>query len=58
MTSYSYDSAKKELVSYDTPHIASLKAQYVNNNGLGGGMFWEVRPLLPPLLSPTHPLTP
>lgn len=42
VTSYSYDSAKKELVSYDTPHIASLKAQYVNTKGLGGGMFWEL----------------
>lgn len=57
MTSYSYDSAKKELVSYDTPHIASLKAQYVNTKGLGGGMFWEVRPLpsFVSLHSPTHP---
>ena len=31
-----------ELVSYDTPHIASLKAQYVNSNSLGGNMFWDV----------------
>jgi chitinase len=42
VTSYSYDSAKKELVSYDTPHIASLKAQYVVSKGLGGNMFWDV----------------
>ncbi|KAI0071673.1 hypothetical protein K474DRAFT_1606521 [Panus rudis PR-1116 ss-1] len=42
VTSYSYDSAKKELVSYDTPHIASLKAQYVVTNGLGGSMFWDL----------------
>lgn len=42
VTSYSYDSAKKELVSYDTPHIASLKAQYVNSNNLGGNMFWDL----------------
>ncbi|KAI0338406.1 hypothetical protein BDW22DRAFT_711587 [Trametopsis cervina] len=42
VTSYSYDSAKKELVSYDTPHIASLKAQYVTSKGLGGNMFWDL----------------
>ena len=43
VTSYSYDAAKEELVSYDTPHIASLKAQYVAANGLAGNMFWDVR---------------
>ena len=42
VTSYSYDSTKRELVSYDDPHIAQLKAQYVRNNGLGGSMFWDV----------------
>ena len=42
VTSYSYDAAKKELVSYDTPHIASLKAQYVQSKGLAGSMFWDV----------------
>ena len=43
VTSYSYDSAKMEFVSYDDPHIAQLKAQYVVNNGLAGTMFWDVR---------------
>ncbi|KAI0090629.1 glycoside hydrolase superfamily [Irpex rosettiformis] len=42
VSSYSYDSTKKELVSYDTPHIASLKAQYVTSKGLGGNMFWDL----------------
>ncbi|KAI0646214.1 glycosyl hydrolases family 18-domain-containing protein [Trametes meyenii] len=42
VTSYSYDSSKRELVSYDTPHIATLKAQYVRDKGLGGSMFWEL----------------
>lgn len=42
VTSYSYDSASKEFVSYDTPDIASLKAQYVSDEGLAGSMFWEV----------------
>ncbi|KAH9849684.1 glycoside hydrolase superfamily [Lenzites betulinus] len=42
VTSYSYDSTKRELVSYDTPHIASIKAQYVRDKGLAGSMFWEL----------------
>ncbi|RDB26841.1 Chitinase 1 [Hypsizygus marmoreus] len=40
--SYSYDSAKKELVSYDTPNIVKQKTQYINSKGLGGSMFWEL----------------
>ena len=42
IASYSYDTSKRELVSYDTPHIATIKAQYVQTNGLAGSMFWEV----------------
>ncbi|KAK7052395.1 glycoside hydrolase superfamily [Favolaschia claudopus] len=42
VTSYSYDSSKQELVSYDTPNIVKLKAQYTNANGLAGSMFWEL----------------
>ncbi|KIY65734.1 glycoside hydrolase family 18 protein [Cylindrobasidium torrendii FP15055 ss-10] len=42
ISSYSYDSAKKELVSYDTPNIIKLKTQYVNDNALAGAMFWEL----------------
>ncbi|ESK85470.1 glycoside hydrolase family 18 protein [Moniliophthora roreri MCA 2997] len=42
VTSYSYDSSKKELVSYDTPNIVKMKTQYVNDNGMGGTMFWEL----------------
>jgi chitinase len=40
--SYSYDSAKKELVSYDTPNIVNQKAQYIQSKGLSGAMFWEL----------------
>ena len=43
VTSYSYDSAKREFVSYDTPSIAKMKALYAVNKGLAGTMFWEVR---------------
>lgn len=42
VSSYSYDSSKKELVSYDTPAIVKLKAAYTNANGLAGSMFWEL----------------
>jgi len=42
VSSYSYDSAKKELVSYDTPNIVRTKAQYINSKGLAGSMFWEL----------------
>ncbi|EIN05503.1 hypothetical protein PUNSTDRAFT_122390 [Punctularia strigosozonata HHB-11173 SS5] len=42
ISSYSYDSSKKELVSYDTPDIVKLKTQYVMDKGLAGSMFWDL----------------
>jgi len=39
--SYSYDQSARKMISYDTPEIAKQKAEYVLNNGLGGGMWWE-----------------
>ncbi|CAG8917730.1 unnamed protein product [Penicillium salamii] len=41
VASYSYDSAQRMMVSYDTPDVARKKAQYIMSNGLGGGMWWE-----------------
>lgn len=38
VSSYSYDPSTKELVSYDTPDIVKLKAQYIVKKGLAGGM--------------------
>ncbi|TFK47348.1 hypothetical protein OE88DRAFT_1714540 [Heliocybe sulcata] len=42
ISSYSYDATKKELVSYDDPHIVQLKAQYAQDQGLAGSMFWDL----------------
>ncbi|PHH51931.1 Endochitinase 46 [Ceratocystis fimbriata CBS 114723] len=38
---YSYDAAKKQLISYDTPQVVAKKVEYLRNKGLGGSMFWE-----------------
>jgi chitinase len=38
---YSYDSATQEMISYDTPAMATMKAQYIQSYSLGGAMFWE-----------------
>ncbi len=43
VASYSYDASKRELISFDTPKIAKLKAQYVQSKGLAGAFFWDVR---------------
>lgn len=33
---------KRLLISYDTQPIATQKAQYINERGLGGAMWWEL----------------
>ena len=40
--SYSWDSARRVIVSYDNLAMSNLKVEYIKNNGLGGGMFWEL----------------
>ncbi|KMU92169.1 chitinase 1 [Coccidioides immitis H538.4] len=30
------------MISYDTPHMAQRKAEYIRNRGLGGAMWWEL----------------
>ncbi|KAF7968853.1 hypothetical protein HWV62_29166 [Athelia sp. TMB] len=42
ITSYSYNSATQEFVSFDTAAVGKLKAQYIQNKGLAGSMFWEL----------------
>ncbi|KAF9248495.1 CAZyme family GH18 [Penicillium roqueforti] len=39
--SYCYNQDSRLFISYDTPEIARIKAQYIQSRGLGGGMWWE-----------------
>jgi chitinase len=38
---YSYDSAKKKLITYDNVASTEKKLAYLSEKGLGGTMFWE-----------------
>lgn len=40
--SWSYDSNKREFISYDTPQNVLLKCQYIRDKRLRGAMFWEL----------------
>jgi chitinase len=39
--SWCYDGGSRTMVSYDTVHLAQVKANYIRQRGLGGGMWWE-----------------
>lgn len=39
--SWSYDAAKRLMISYDTQPMVTEKTKYVVNKGLGGSMWWE-----------------
>ncbi|OJJ61171.1 hypothetical protein ASPSYDRAFT_43069 [Aspergillus sydowii CBS 593.65] len=39
--SWSYDSSARMMISYDTVAMADIKAQYISDRKLGGGMWWE-----------------
>ncbi|CAK7221892.1 Chitinase 4 [Sporothrix curviconia] len=38
---WSYDEKARELITYDDPGSAQLKAEYIKSKGLGGAFFWE-----------------
>lgn len=42
VSSYSYDSSKQELITFDTPDIVKAKSDYIVKNGLAGTMFWQL----------------
>ncbi|KAB5593793.1 Endochitinase 1 [Ceratobasidium theobromae] len=42
IASYSYDPAKRQLITYDTPAIATLKAIWTITQGYRGMYFWEL----------------
>lgn len=41
VAAYSYDPNKRVMISYDTPSITKIKADYIKDKSLGGGMWWE-----------------
>ncbi|QKX56883.1 uncharacterized protein TRUGW13939_03990 [Talaromyces rugulosus] len=41
VSSWSYDSSQRLMISYDTPSIVQTKGDYIISKGLGGGMYWE-----------------
>ncbi|KAF7981869.1 hypothetical protein HWV62_31429 [Athelia sp. TMB] len=42
LASWSYDFQKKEMVSFDSEEVARWKGQWIQQEGLGGSMFWEL----------------
>lgn len=39
---YLYNEEKGEIISYDDPHSLYEKAEFIKNQGLAGGMIWEL----------------
>lgn len=39
--SWSYDAGSRTMISYDTADVCRIKAHFVRDRGLGGGMWWE-----------------
>lgn len=42
MASWSYDFQKKEMVSFDSEEVARWKGHWIQQEQLGGSMFWEL----------------
>lgn len=41
IASWSYDNKTKQLVSFDTPEVQTLKAKYLQKEKLGGAWWWD-----------------
>lgn len=41
IASWSYDSKTRQLVSFDTPEVQTLKAKYLKKEKLGGAWWWD-----------------
>ncbi|KZM22263.1 Chitinase [Ascochyta rabiei] len=41
IASWSYDNKTKQLVSFDTPEVQTLKAKYLKKEKLGGAWWWD-----------------
>ncbi|KAK0384661.1 hypothetical protein NLU13_8747 [Sarocladium strictum] len=39
--SFCYSPAQRKLVTYDTPELAKIKCDFIQQRGLGGAMWWE-----------------
>ncbi|ETW80434.1 glycoside hydrolase family 18 protein [Heterobasidion irregulare TC 32-1] len=42
LASWTYDYAKKEMISFDDEEVGRWKGEWIRNEGLGGSMFWEL----------------
>lgn len=40
--SFTWNEETQTLISYDNVEVAAMKANYIKENGLGGGMWWEL----------------
>ena len=40
--SWTYDTSKREMISFDSEHAARVKGEYIKTEGLAGSMFWEL----------------
>lgn len=39
--SWSYDAGKRVMISYDTKEVAKMKVKFIQDEHLGGAMWWE-----------------
>lgn len=42
LASWAFDYQKKEMISFDSEEVGAWKGNWINREGLGGSMFWEL----------------